>query len=257
MNDALKMFLIALVTAVAVQLLLGPYIMRLQGIGPGAAPTMAGPVEATKTVAPAPAPAKLSAPNLEGMTVADARARFGGQGLRIIEDDERIDPAAKPGTILQQRPGAGAELSGNEIRVTVAKAAAETQVPNTIGMSLESARELLVQNGFEVPDPAQEASEEPAGTVIKQTPNPGAVSKAGAMVRLVISQVPAIEVPKVTSKHLRSARKELEKAGLRVGNVRRVEHEELGQNIVLRQTPAAGETVPPGTEIDLVVVAPN
>jgi beta-lactam-binding protein with PASTA domain len=36
-----------------------------------------------------------------------------------------------------------------------------------------------------------------------------------------------------------------------------VEHEELGQDYVLRQDPKPGAEVPPGTEVELTAVAPN
>ena len=42
-----------------------------------------------------------------------------------------------------------------------------------------------------------------------------------------------------------------------MGDIRRTEHEEHGENYVLRQDPAAGSKVPFGTTVNLTVVAPN
>ena len=264
MNDAFKMFLIALVTAVATQLLLGPYILQLQGFVPaGSAPV--GPVGAADRVtkieqggpAPATTPAKLNAPNLEGMSVEAARERWRDKGLVIIEDGERVDSGAEPGSIIEQRPAAGSPLASLEIRVTVAKEAPDTEVPDVVGKPVEQARQALVDAGFEVPAPTLETSREPAGTVIKQLPAAGERAKAPSIVRVVVAEPPSIEVPKVTGSYLAKARKTLEKAGLKVGSIRRVEHEERGQDYVLRQDPEPGGQVPPGTEIELTVVAPN
>lgn len=262
MNDSLKMFLIALVTAVASQLLLGPYILKLQGFVP--ASEVAATQDRTARLEPGPRPAasntatpRLNAPNLEGMTVDAARERWRDKGLAIIEDGEKIDSSAEPGSIIEQRPAAGSPLASMEIRVTVAKATPEVEVPDVVGEPVDEARKILEEAGFEVPEPRSEASREAKGSVIKQRPAAGKRVKAQSIVRLVVAEPAAIEVPKVTGTRLFRARKILEDAGLKVGAVRRVEHEERGEGYILRQNPKPGAEVPPGTEIELVAVSPN
>ena len=263
MNDSFKMFIIALVTALASQLLLGPYILKLQGFVPASemAQSRATKLEQGSTAPvtqPAVAPAaKLNAPNLEGMSVEAARERWRDKGLDIIEDGERVNTGAEAGSIIEQRPAAGSPLASKEIRVTVAKAAPEVPVPDVVGQPLSDARTTLEDAGFEVPKPTTEASREPAGTVIKQIPAAGEQAKSESIVRLVIAESPSISVPKVTGMFLSKARKKLEDAGLAVGKVSRVEHEERGEDYVLRQDPEPNAEVPPGTEVELVVVAPN
>lgn len=257
MNDYFKMFLVALVTTVAAQLLLTPYIIKLQGAGPLRGPSATAPAQPTAVASPAAVADKLTAPNLEGMKVEDARDRWRERGLVIIEDGERDGSGAAPGTIISQRPSPGAELSTKEVRVIVARKSEDVQVPDVVGKDLESARAELVELGFEVPEPQKQASEEEKGSVISQVPNPGARAKNGSVVRLVVAEAPVIAVPKVHGMFLSQAKKELDAAGLEVGSVRRVEHPERGENYVLRQDPSPGEEVPPGTEVELVVVAPN
>lgn len=272
MNDTLKMFLIAIVTAVACQLLLGPYLLELQGFSPNAAngtpgrvgkleqgtpaPTTAAPAAPAAATPPTPAP-RLNAPNLEGMTVEAARERWRDKGLAIIEDAERIDTGAEPGSIIGQRPAAGSPLASKEIRVTVAKAAPEVLVPRVLGQTGDQARSELEAAGFRVPEPTTEASREPKGTVIKQIPAAGEKAKAKSVVRLVLAESASIKVPKVTGMFVGRAEKAIEDAGLVVGSIRRVEHEERGEDYVLRQDPKPDAEVPPGTEIELVIVAPN
>lgn len=267
MNDAFKMFLIALVTALACQLLLGPYILELQGFVPAGkqpavqehAPKLEQGSAGTAAV-PNPAAAseaKLNAPNLEGMTVDAARERWRDKGLVVIEDGERIDSGAVAGTIIEQRPAAGSPLGSMEIRVTVAQAAADATVPDVVGKPLEAARLALVAAGLEVAEPTSEPSRAAKGTVIKQNPAAGESAKQASIVRLVVAESPSISVPKVTGSYLGKAKKTLQDAGLTVGTVRRVEHEELGQDYVLRQDPKPGAEVPPGTEVELTAVAPN
>lgn len=258
MNDYFKMFLIALVTSVASQLLLTPYIIKLQGLDSAGA----APANTARDTAPAPPTAdgteKLSAPNLEGMTVDAARERWRAKGLVIIEDGERNVTAADPGTIVQQRPSAGAELSSNkEIRVVVAKASSNVALPDVVGESYDSARAELVKAGFEVPAAATEVSDKEANTVLKQVPAAGSEAKDGSVVRLTIAEPLAVEVPKLKGLYLSGAKKKLAEFGLAVGRIRRVEDPERGENYVLRQDPSPGDKVPPGTEVEITVVAPN
>ena len=269
MNDAFKMFLIALVTALASQLLLGPYILELQGFVPASKQQAAaqqahasklehGPAESPAAAsAPTAEAPKLNAPNLEGMSVDAARERWRDKGLVIVEDEERIDSGAAPGTIIDQRPTPGNPLASLEIRVTVAKAAADAKVPDVVGKPVEEAQKLLADAGLETTKPTTEASREPKGTVLRQSPAAGEPAKQKSIVRLVIAESPGIAVPKVTGLYLAKAKKALQDAGLAVGSVRRVEHEELGQDYVLRQDPKPEAVVPPGTEVELTVVAPN
>jgi serine/threonine-protein kinase len=259
MNDSLKMFFIALVTAVASQLLLGPYILKLQGVVPmDSTAVPLKPAEPTASASAAPAtPAKLAAPNLEGIPVAEARERWRAKDIEIIEEGERDGSGAEPGTIIQQRPAPGAELSSKEIRVVVARKSETTVVPDTVGKPVDEARRVLEAAGFEVGDATPEASDKPASTVLRQSPAANEAAKNGSIVRLVIAEPAGIEVPKFTGLFLGKAKQAIEASGLKVGAIKRVEDAERGAGYVLKQTPAAGEKVPPGTEIELVAVAPN
>lgn len=264
MQDTFKSFLIALVTSVAVLFVLGPVMMKVHGLdprAPAAAPepaaTTAGPPAPQTTGAPpAPAAPQMTAPNIEGMSAREARERFRSQGITIIEEGEREDATAKPGTILEQIPSGGAPLESKEVRVVVAKAPELTGVPNVVGKKLEAARDELVEAGFEVPDATFEASDEAAGTVIRQEPNAGAKSDQGAIVRLVVSQE-LVEVPKLYGQRQKKAREKLEKLGLVVGKTQYREDEEMSGGRVLGSKPGAGEQIAPGTKVDLIVVAPD
>lgn len=256
MNDSLKMFFIALVTTVASQLLLGPYILKLQGVMP-IAPTVVTPKVEQGTAPVTATDAKLAAPNLEGIPVAEARERWQAKGIEIIEEGERDGSGAEPGTIVQQRPAPGAELSSKEIRVIVARTSEMQAVPDVAGKSVDDARKALEAAGFTVGEATPEASDKPAKTVLRQTPDAGTSAKRGSIVRLVIAEPAGIEVPKFTGLYLGKAKLAIEAAGLKVGAVKRVEHAERGEGYVLKQTPVAGEKVPPGTEVELVAVAPN
>lgn len=278
MQEYLKIFLISLVTAVAVLFSLGPVMMKLQQ-PPG--PRQQAEAASSPSTTPPPSDAKSTtptAPNVVGLEVREARERWRAEGFVIIEDGQRVDSTEKPGTILSQIPDGGATLQTKELRVVVAAAPELVTVPSVIGKSLAEATETLVEAGFEVPTPTKQASSEPLGEVLSQDPNAGSKSEKGALINLTISgepSVPAdatsgtapsdappteeglIEVPKVTGMLIGAARTKLTKAGLVVGQVREKEHEEMQGNRVMSQTPAAGTKVAAGSTVDLVIVLPD
>jgi serine/threonine-protein kinase len=267
MNDTVKMFLISLITAVLVQVLLGPQIMKMQqaqGLLPAFGPT---PVQTTApTTGPAPvvAPptattadpnAAIPAPNLTGTPIKDARKVASSQGIVLIEDETRDAPDAQPGEILEQIPAPGTMLTTREIRVVTAKAR-EARVPNLVGKPIAEAKQALADMGVEVTE-VQKDSSKAAGTVLSQKPLPNAKLAPGTAVELTIATLPLIEVPGLTGKYLNAAKTALKDTGLELGDIKRVEHEEHGENYVLRQDPASGAKVPFGTVVNLTVVAPN
>ncbi len=264
-QDYLKTFLIALVTSVAVLFALGPVMMRLQQPA-GPREQVEAPAGPTQTTEPSPQPAaQLTAPNVQGIDLREARDRWRSEGIVIIEDSQRVDTTVESGTILSQTPSGGAPLQTKEIRVVVAAAPEMVTVPSVIGKSVTDATETLVEAGFEVPAPEKEVSTEKPGQVLRQEPNAGSKSEKGSLVRLVVSgepedQAPAadlVKVPKVLRLPLSSARKKIKAAGLEVGSVREREDPELSSRRVLSQKPAPGTEVAKGSSVDLVVVAPD
>lgn len=263
MQDYLKTFLIALVTSVAVLFALGPVMVRLQAPD-GPRQQVQAPAGSPDPVQPQPA--QLTAPNLQGLDLREARERWRTEGIVIIEDSQRVDTTVEAGTILSQTPAGGAPLQTKEIRVVVAAAPEMVTVPSVIGKSESDATETLVAAGFEVPPAEKEASSEESGQVLRQEPNAGSKSEKGSLVRLVVSGEPdaagieteeLVEVPKLLHMGLSSARKKIEQAGLTVGSVREREDPELGDHRVLSQEPDAGAMVAKGTAVDLVVVKPE
>jgi len=266
MNDTVKMFLISLITAVLVQVLLGPQIMKMQqqqGLLP-MAPVQVAPVQPGPTVAPPVTPppaavadptAAIPAPNLVGSSIRDARKVASSQGIVLIEEESRDAPDAKPGEILEQNPVPGVMLTTREIRVVTAKAK-EARIPNLVGKPIEEAKQALSDMGVEVTEVQKDSSKTP-GTVLAQKPLPNVKLSPNTPVELTIASLPLIEVPALTGKYLNSAKSALKDTGLELGELRRTEHEEHGENYVLRQDPAAGSKVPFGTVVNLTVVAPN
>jgi len=266
MNDTVKMFLISLITAVLVQVLLGPQIIKMQ-MQQGLLPALQAPAQPTPLaqplvappaqplVAPPPEAAQIPAPNFVGTPIRDARKVASGQGIVLIEDESRDAPDAQPGEILEQIPPPGTPLVNREIRVVTAKAK-EARIPNLVGKPIAEAKQTLSDLGVDVTEVQKDSSKTP-GTVISQKPLPNSKLAPGTPVELTIAALPLIQVPALAGKYLNAAKTSLKDTGLELGDIRRVEHAEHGENYVLRQDPAAGSKVPFGTVVNLTVVAPN
>jgi beta-lactam-binding protein with PASTA domain len=265
MNDTVKMFLISLITAVLVQVLLGPQIIKMQ-MQQGLLPALAAQPAPTVPIQPAPTPAppvatppapdaQIPAPNFVGTPIRDARKVASGQGIVLIEDETRDAPDAQPGEILEQIPPPGTPLINREIRVVTAKAK-EARIPNLVGKPIAEAKQTLSDLGVDVTEVQKDSSKTP-GTVIAQKPLPNTKLSPGTPVELTVAALPLIQVPGLTGKYLNAAKTALKDTGLELGDIKRVEHAEHGENYVLRQDPASGSKVPFGTVVNLTVVAPN
>lgn len=269
MNDTIKMFFISLLTALLVQILLGPQLFKYyqanspaeQAIPsqPAALPQQtASQVEHTSLPTSSDTQtSSLQAPDFRGLSLSKAQSLAQSQGITIIEDGQQAAPEKQVGEILQQIPPPGSLLTDRTLRVVVAQAPAEVTMPAVINKPSEEARNLLKQAGFRTIKTTDKSANKTPGTVLQQVPQAGEKVPVTTEIVLEIAAPPMIDVPKLTGKYLHQAKAILKQAGLKVGSVTYQEHEEYGQNFVLRQEPAEGSKVPEGTEINVVVVAPN
>ncbi len=93
-----------------------------------------------------------------------------------------------------------------------------------------------------------------SGAVISQDPDAGTLLYPGEEVRLEVSLGREfVTVPDVTMYTRNDAMVELEAAGLVLGAVDLDISDEVPVGAVIRQTPAGGESIPPFSEVDLVV----
>lgn len=154
------------------------------------------------------------------------------------------------------------DTAGNiELQEPVAEATtrvnlpAMVSVPTVVELDRIIAEDVLTTAGLTVGNVTEEFSDTVVkGAVIRQEPLPGAEVKAGDPVDLVISLGPElVVVPDVKGKDQASAEQEIGDAGLMVGNIIRESSSSVPEGSVIRQTPAEGASVGPGSRVDLVV----
>ena len=133
-------------------------------------------------------------------------------------------------------------------------AAADIATPGVVGLTQADAQRKLAQQGLKSSlGESRYSADAPKSTVLVQTPAAGTPVPGGTTVVLDISAgQQRSTMPSVLGISRDDATEELRKAGLLVGQV--VEQpSDSARGIVLLSRPDAGQVVPAGTRVDLVV----
>jgi len=201
-----------------------------------------------------PEPQTVSAPDLVGLSLEEARERLRAAGLAVGDQEAKQTGDALARHVLSQWPKPGKQLDpGTPVDLVYAEPPPDTriEVPNVVGMEARKAATVLIDADFEVAHES-EASAEPRNQVLRQEPAAGSRVGKGTRVTLVhaVPLATGIEVPNVVGMDVRQAMDTLRGADLEF--TRRSEPSTETQNKVLRQEPAAGSRVEKGTQITLV-----
>ena len=125
------------------------------------------------------------------------------------------------------------------------------EVPDVVGKDLGQATAELSEAGFVLTEPEYIFSDTfESGVVTGQTPRAGTTQDEGSEVTLTVSQgIEQVEVPDLTNMDANEARAELQRAGLKYDAGTAEYSETVKENRVVRQSPAAGETVDKGSTV--------
>jgi beta-lactam-binding protein with PASTA domain len=128
-------------------------------------------------------------------------------------------------------------------------------VPELREDSLEEARRQVHDLGLEltVEEPGLFSTAVPPGLVASQEPPPGFHVKAGSAITIRLSLGgETVSVPEVRGSSLKTAQREVEKAGLTPGQHARVEGHGAGDQVIATGPPV-GQEVAPMAPVDLLV----
>ena len=127
-------------------------------------------------------------------------------------------------------------------------------MPKVVGNPSATARDMLTARGLVVdPDSAYEYSDSPEGTVLRQSPEAGAMVKKGDTVKLTISKgVQQVQVPDLR-KQTQEKAEEMLAASQLTGDVTTEYDDTIPEGSVISQTPQPGTSVNVGSKVDYVV----
>jgi beta-lactam-binding protein with PASTA domain/predicted Ser/Thr protein kinase len=144
-------------------------------------------------------------------------------------------------------------LAGGGVAAYLLTRPAQATVPSVVGYQLSVAQADVSNAGFR-PYVVNEASSQPAGQVIRQSPLGQVKADKGSTVTLTVSSGPrSVSIPPVVQLPLARAERRLRRAGLKIGQLLSQSTSTIPKGDATHTTPNAGQSVPAGTAVTLYV----
>lgn len=193
-------------------------------------------------------------PDLRRMTLQEAETALSPVGFEFARVDSIRHPDTPAGLILGQTPLPGQlGVPGPTVEVTVSTGPERRPVPDVSRLVAARAVTVLETTGFEVELDSIEARL-PPGRVVETDPPAGEEVELPSLIRLTVSLgPPLVEIPDLVGMQEQEARAVLDSVGLELGEVDTVFQFGFNQGEVLQQVPAAGEEIPQGSVVRLVI----
>ncbi|MEZ5170840.1 MAG: PASTA domain-containing protein [Acidimicrobiia bacterium] len=205
----------------------------------------------------------VPAPQLVGLSTdaAEQVADETGLSLDVVEEVEAAEPA---GTVLEQRPVAGAFMNEDgTVDLVVSAGPPPVAVPTLEGLAVADAVREIEDAGFIVGEQSREPSETvPFDTVISQDPAAGEEIAGGSTINILISDGPPLRtIPALSGATFDDAAAQLADLGLEVARTDEFS-DDVAEGSVISTSPGAGEQARRGDTVtvqvskgpDLVVV---
>ena len=200
---------------------------------------------------------ELAVPDVKNMTVVEAQNVLEEKGFKVELEEKYGDPAKfKPGTVMEQSPKAGEKRKQRSLIIlTISKGAELKAVPDVVGMSESKAENTLLEAGFKVGKITKKHVEgQRIGVVLAQGPKALDKAPKGSCIDLIINEGDK-EVPNLIGKSIVDAKRLLEQAGLKLGEVKEVNDHSAVKNVVLASNPNAGTKIGAGDAVSISVAA--
>ena len=196
---------------------------------------------------------EVNMPNLVGKHVAEANGLLRSRGL-VIRVADRIYSELPINVVVRQSPPPGMLMKvSQQANVILSLGQRQLQIPLLEGNSLRASRIELLRAGLQVGEVSGiTLPDEPADTVIIQTPRPGA-GAASPRVDVLVSdgpREPAFVMPHLIGLKDTDAQHRLEAGGLHC-KINSVSAPQWPHGAVIDQTPLAGQRITPSVTVEL------
>ncbi|MGH9640801.1 MAG: PASTA domain-containing protein [Terriglobales bacterium] len=198
---------------------------------------------------------EVNMPNLVGKNVAGASGLLRSRGL-ILRVADRVYSELPINVVVRQSPPPGMLMKvSQQANVILSLGQRQLQIPLLEGNSLRASRIELLRAGLQVGEVSGiTMPDDPADTVIIQTPRPGA-GAASPRVDVLVSdgpREPAFVMPHLVGLKESDAQHRLDAAGLR-SKINRVSAPQWPHDAVIDQTPLPGQRITSSVTIELTV----
>lgn len=198
---------------------------------------------------------EVNMPNLVGKNVSEANSLLRSRGL-VLRVADRIYSELPINVVVRQSPPPGMLMKvSQQAHVVLSLGQRQLQIPLLEGNSLRASRIELLRAGLQVGEVSGiTMSDEPADTVVLQTPRPGG-GAATPRVDVLVSDGPrevAYVMPHLVGMSDSDAQHRLDLAGLR-RKVNYIAAPQWPHGAVIDQTPLAGRRITSSVTIELTV----
>ena len=131
----------------------------------------------------------VTVPDLTNYVQTDAEQQLKALGVSVLVT-QAVDTSVASGAVIRTDPAAGTQVAAGStviLYISRPQVSTTTKVPSLTGMRVDDARTLLVQNHLGLGSQSEEYSDQPAGTVLSQSPAAGTTAKLNSRVNVVVS----------------------------------------------------------------------
>ena len=193
-------------------------------------------------------------PNVVGLTAEEAKQRVESSKL-VYKQEEAYSVDVEAGLVISQNPKYGnySVKEGTEITVVVSKGIETVDMPKVVGKQFSDVDVELKELGLQIEKIEEYSDEVEAGVVISQEDEQNKKVAKGSTVKIHVSKgIEKVTVPSVEGKPSEEAMQTLEDLGLTVVTVTE-ENNSKENDIVLKQSIEAGESIEKGSSIKLTI----
>ncbi|NMO53120.1 Stk1 family PASTA domain-containing Ser/Thr kinase [Actinoplanes sp. TBRC 11911] len=160
---------------------------------------------------------RFPVPDVAGVELSAAQGALEQANLKMKQGAKKYSDTIPEGSVISSDPKAGTQLKrGDTVTVTVSQGKAPISVPDLVGQNVNDARSTLQQLGLSAVERYKD-SDQPADTVLAQSPKPGTGASKDDEVTLDVSKGPQqIVVPDLTNQQCAQAQATLQGMGLQV-----------------------------------------
>src|SRR6266516_1697703 len=196
---------------------------------------------------------KTTIPDVVGKAQSDAVAALTAAHLKVSVF--HVYSSASPDTVTGQNPPGDSRVFWNtKVRINVSQGVKQIEIPNVVGQPYASARSALLGAGLNATETLVD-SNQPADTVVSQSPGAGTRVGSGTTVTLSVSRgsTATTPVPDVTNQDEPTAKAILTGSGFKVKTMKQPVTDPGEQGIVVSQQPWGGTSAPAGSTVTIFV----
>ena len=157
----------------------------------------------------------ISVPQVSGQPLASAQAALKQAGLTPGKVNSQVSATIAAGVVISTSPGSGTSWpQPKPVGITVS---AGPPLPDFVGQQQSAAQGWAQANGISLNVQNDKASNQPQGTITRQSPGPNTPVAQGEVVTVYVSSgPPQVAIPNVDGKGVLQAYKMLQQLGFQV-----------------------------------------